>query len=154
MVDYYGLPQGGSGKWPGRIADSSLNLKEKAHFLESALLVDVCKDMGKGYYPNRFIPYVMMHEIEAMLFSDCNLFSLGIDRPELASSFQEIRNSFDSPEEIDDSPDGAPSKRIEALSISYEKPLDGILAIKRIGLKRIREECPLFSKWLNTLEGV
>ena len=58
------------------------------------------------------------------------------------------------PEEIDDSPDTAPSKRIQALIPGYRKPLSGTLAARAIGLPRIRSACPHFSDWLDRLENL
>ena len=110
--------------------------------------------MGTGFNDGRFIPYVMMHEFEAMLFSDCARFGEGIGHPQLAPSFQEIRDQFASPEEIDDSPDTAPSRRIVELVPRYQKPLMGKLAILEIGLDAIRTECPNFRTWLERLERV
>jgi hypothetical protein len=75
-----------------------------------------------------------MHEFEGLLFSDCAAFSRGIGRPDLAAGLQEIRDQFATPEEIDDSPVTAPSKRVEGLVPGYEKPLLGVLAILEIGL--------------------
>ena len=69
-----------------------------------ALLTDICREMGGTFNPERFIPFVMMHEFEALLFSDCESFSRAIGRPELSAKLQSIRNQFPSPEEIDDSP--------------------------------------------------
>ena len=148
MVDYYGLPQ----DWPGRAESSSQTLPKKAYTVESALSADIEKVMGTSFYPNRFVPYVMMHEFEAMLFSDCERFSRGIERPELAGSFQAIRDEFASPEEIDDSPNTAPSKRIQELAVDYQKPVDGFIAVQEIGLDVIRSECAHFREWLETLE--
>ena len=110
--------------------------------------------MGPGYDDGRFIPYVMMHEFEAMLFSDCEKFGDGIGRPELAPSFQEIRDQFASPEEIDDSPDTAPSHRVVDLVPRYQKPLMGKLAVLEIGLDAIRTECPNFGAWIERLEDI
>ena len=108
--------------------------------------------MGCRFDRCRFIPFVMMHEFEALLFSDCERFAIGIDRPELADSFQEIRDAFPSPEAIDDSPVTAPSKQIEALVPGYEKPLLGALAALEIGLETMRAECPHFDCWISRLE--
>ena len=94
----------------------------------------------------------MMHEFEALLFSDCERFRRGIGRPDLAASFQGIRDDFASPEEIDDSPETAPSKRVESLVPRYEKPLLGTLAALEIGLDVMRRECPHFGAWLAHLE--
>lgn len=153
MVDYYGLPQSGDRAWPGREAAGRLPYGQKARTVEGALSEDVCRDMGVGFNVQRFIPYVMMHEFEGMLFSDCQGFGLGIGRPELAQEFLRVREQFKSPEEINDSPITATSKRILQLVPSYEKPLLGTLAILEIGLNAIRRECPHFNEWLAILEA-
>ena len=153
MVDYYGLPQCGPGAWPGRKDANIAGLAEKAKTVEDALLVDVWKHIGRSFNPDRFIPYVMMHEYEAMLFSDCVGFSRGIGLPGLTMQFQAIRDAFGNPEEIDDSPQTAPSKRIKALVPRYEKPLMGTLGVLEIGVDAIRRECPHFRGWLERLES-
>jgi hypothetical protein len=153
MVDYYALPQTGARAWPGRKMAGHLPYAQKAATVENALLKDVCQKMGSRFNPDRFIPFVMMHEFEGLLFSDCEGFSRGIGRPELVAEFQSIRNQFSSPEEIDDSPITAPSKRVEKLVDGYEKPLLGALAILEIGLDPIRAECPHFHAWLSRLEA-
>ncbi|SRR6266404_4444703 len=154
MVDYYGLPHGKNGGWPGRAEASGLKsgASTKASFVENALRGDLADAMGKGFDNSRFIPFVVMHEFEALLFSDCAAFSSGIGRPNLAEEFTRVRNEFDTPEEINDSPDTAPSKRVGAIVPGYEKPLLGTLAILEIGLQRIRQECPHFNDWLGRLE--
>ncbi len=68
--------------------------------------------------------------------------------------FQEIRDQFRTPEEINDSPATAPSKRVEALVEGYQKPLLGVLAVLEIGLSRIREVCPHFDGWLKHHESL
>ena len=154
MVDYYGLPRSGQRAWPGRARASTLPFAQRAGAVEAALLADIGREMGGGFDPNRFVPYVMMHEFEALLFSDCQQFGKGIGRPDLAESFQGIRDQFASPEEIDDSPETAPSKRVESLVAGYQKPLLGILAALRIGLDAMRLECPHFAMWLSRLEAL
>ena len=150
MVDYYGMPK----TWPGRSVASDLPFPKNVESVENALATDVCEQMGADFNPDRFVPYVVMHEFEAMLFSDCERFADGIKQPELAPKFQEIRDQFGCPEEIDDSPNTAPSKRIESLVPRYQKPIQGILAAMRIGLEAIRSECPHFRSWLNRLESI
>lgn len=152
MVDYYALPQTGERAWPGRQPAGNLPFSQKAPTIQAALLADICEAMGSSFDPRRFLPYVMMHEFEALLFSDCERFAQGIGRLDLAPRFQQIRNAFESPEEIDDSPINAPSKRVEALVPGYEKPLMGTLAVLEIGLEAIRAQCPHFRSWLERLE--
>jgi hypothetical protein len=153
MVDYYGMPRTDPRGWPGREAAAVLPFAEKAATVERALLSDVCREMGDGFYPVRFIPFVVMHEFEGLLFSDCEGFGRGIGRPELTAQFQAIRDEFASPEEIDDSPVTAPSKRVGRLVQGYTKPLFGVLAVLEIGLDAIRAECPHFNDWLSCLEA-
>lgn len=152
MVDYYALPQRGTKAWPGREAAGECPFDRKAASVEDALSADICREMGVGFDPQRFIPFVMMHEFEGLLFSDCEAFGRGIGRPELSADFQTIRDQFASPEEINDDPVTAPSKRVEGLFPGYEKPLLGTLAILEIGLETLSNECPHFRNWLTQLE--
>ena len=153
MVDYYALPQTGDGAWPGRQAASAVPFIQKAVTIENALSADIIAELGDDFDPGRFIPFVMMHEFEGLLFSDCQQFGAGIGRPQLAVHFQQIRDQFNTPEEINDSPMTAPSKRVEALVPGYEKPLLGSLAILAIGLNAVRAECPHFNDWISYLEA-
>ena len=152
MVDYYGLPQFGNKTWPGRKAAGGIVFAHKAKTVEDALSADISQGMGGAFNADRFIPYVMMYEFEAMLFSDCEGFGRGIGREDLVQPLQAIRDQFASPEEIDDSPHTAPSKRIEHLMPDYQKPLMGNLAASEIGIHAICRECPHFEEWLERLE--
>ncbi len=154
MVDYYALPQHGERAWPGRAAAGKKPFPRKATTVQKALLEDICGKLGSKFDPARFIPYVMMHEFEGLLFSDCAKFARGIVRPDLGGQFQAIRDAFDSPEEINDSPETHPSKRVEVLVQGYEKPILGTLAVLEIGLDAIRKECPHFRSWLERLEAL
>jgi len=153
MVDYYGLPQTGKKAWPGRKAAGKRPFPQKADIVQRALRDDICHELGNDFDPGRFIPYVMMHEFEGLLFSDCAKFGEGIGRPDLAGPFQEIRDAFQTPEEINDSPETHPSERVQALVEGYQKPLLGTLAVLEIGLDAIRDECPHFRDWLESLEA-
>ena len=81
MVDYYGMPRTGSRAWPGREAASDLPFPQKAPAVEDGLSASIQEAMGNGFDRSRFVPYVMMHEFEALLFSDCAAFGHGIGRP-------------------------------------------------------------------------
>ena len=151
MVDYYGMPR----NWPGRAAvpPSGATPSQIAIPIERGMLDAVVSEMGSGFDASRFVPYVMMHEFEAMLFSDCSGLAVGIGRPDLVPRLQTIRDGFDTPEDIDDSPDSAPSKLIERLVGRYQKPYLGTAAAREIGLEAIRGECPHFAGWVARLEG-
>ena len=70
----------------------------------------------------------------------------------MAASLQAIRDSCASPEEIDDSPHTAPSKRIQQILPEYQKPLHGTLAAREISLPAMRAECPVFRRWMERLD--
>ena len=100
------------------------------------------------------MPNVVMHEFEGLLFSDCEAMARGMGQSNLAGPFQEIRDIFESPEHINDSPITAPSKRIETLVPGYQKPLLGTLAALEIGLDSMRAHCPNFDAWISRLEAL
>jgi hypothetical protein len=154
MVDFYGLPQHGDGAWPGRAGAAGQSTQNKAALVERALLRDLLETVGANFDPRRFVPFVMMHEFEGLLFSDCAAFGRGIGRPGLEPQFKQVRDRFATPEDINDSPVTAPSKRVEDIVPGYEKPLLGTLAVLEIGLARIRTECPHFAAWLDKLESL
>ena len=154
MVDFYGLPQQGDGAWPGRAVATGRATQYKASHVEGALLKDVAEAMGGGFDPKRLVPFVMMHEFEGLLFSDCAAFGRGICQPKLELMFRQVRDAFGTPEDINDSPITAPSKRVEEIVPGYEKPILGILAALEIGLPKIRTECPHFAAWLTKLEAL
>ena len=75
------------------------------------------------------------------------------DRSKL-NDLRNIRNQFNTPEEINDSATTAPSKRLIELYPAYDKVAFGILISKRIGLETIRHECPHFNQWLSRIESL
>lgn len=153
MVDYYGLPASGNGAWPGRREAPRLLLAERAAHVERACTQDVVERAGDDV-ARRLVPFVMIHEFEALLFSDCRRFAEGIGRRRNLRDLQRIRDMYRTPEEINDSPDGAPSKRIEALIPSYDKPFMGTLAALEVGIDAMQAACPHFSSWLERLRSV
>src|SRR5258708_37528668 len=109
LVDYYALPHKGAGGWPGRAQSKGLSsIKKKALCVQDAVCDDLAAEMGNRFDSKRFVPFVVMHEFEGLLFSDCGAFSRGIGRSDLEVSFRKIREDFTTPEEINDSPVTAP----------------------------------------------
>lgn len=58
------------------------------------------------------------------------------------------------PEDIDDGADSAPSKRIKAALLRYDKVADGVRVAEAVGLERMRAACPRFGGWLTRLESL
>ena len=102
----------------------------------------------------RFIPFIQMYEFEALLFSEPAAFAKGIGKQLLENDFERIVREFPTPEHINDSPQTAPSKRVEQLVLGYEKPIMGNLAAMEVGLTVMREKCHLFNNWLERLENL
>lgn len=153
MVDYYALPAGANG-WPGREAAKFMLCADRACHVEQAVHEDFCVAMGDGFERKRFLPYVTMHEFEALLFSDCLTFADCIGRPDAAPKLDRIRRSFDTPESINDSPHSAPSKRVAEVIPEYQKVFGGVLAAASIGIEAICAECPGFRKWIAALVDI
>ena len=104
----------------------------------------------------RVFAYVQQHEFEALLFSDVAAFDRCLVKapPSLSAKLGAIRAEFDSPEDINDSSQTAPSKRIQSAMSRYRKRVDGPLVAEEIGLERIRGECPRFNHWMGQLESL
>ena len=102
----------------------------------------------------RVIPYVQRHEFEGLLFSNVACFrgvpDLFVDEVKL-NRLHAIRHQFESPEDINDNVNTAPSKRLLALMPNYSKPLHGPLIGEDIGIDAIRAECPRFDNWVGQL---
>ena len=103
----------------------------------------------------KVFPYVQRHEFEGLLFSDVNAFTSVMDVPEESiAGLCGIRSQFQTPEDIDDGDETAPSKRIARTISMYRKALHGPLIAEAIGLDAIREECPRFNQWVERLESL
>lgn len=147
MFDFYGMPL----NWPQRKEAATASLhQQKASLIENGMAEAVYQEMGSSFKRERFIPYVQMHEFEALLFSDPQTLSETIQLRS-ANVLNEILETFEHPELINDRPDSAPSKRIIKIRPGYQKILHGNLAAKRIGLQKMRQKCPHFNAWIEQL---
>lgn len=140
MFDLYALPK----DFPGKNSVPNTNDPFKqAEYLEEQMGVDI------GH--KNFIPNLLVHEFEGLLYSNPQAF-LGWFDQSIVNQLQSERDSFPSPEHINESPITAPSKRIIRCCPKYEKPLHGSLIAMDIGLDVIRQQCQHFNKWLTHLE--
>jgi len=142
MVDLYRLPT----DFPGYDdCKRKIDPHTRAECMEDRLQEDIQDD--------RFVPYIQLHEFEALLFSDVHRFEVAFpDRPAEVRKLKSIRDGFPSPEHINDQPDQSPSKRILKVIPEYVKTVSGILIVQRIGLPILRNQCMHFGRWLDRLE--
>ena len=100
----------------------------------------------------RFIPYIQKHEFEALLFAS----NVGFEKYFEAAIFektQAIIDTYPNPEDINNNPQTAPSKRLETITQkNYDKINDGNTIALEIGIQVILEKCPRFKAWVEQLE--
>ena len=152
MVDLYRLPL----DFPG-LAGLSRHLPAAGRIrrLEAALADDVALRLNSLPVCGRFIPYIQLHEFEALLFSAPSAFVEAFPGDEaLVKNVAAIRSQFATPEDIDEGPTTAPSRRILSLVHNYQKPVAGLLIAERIGLATMRSACPHFDEWLTRLSAL
>ncbi len=149
FLDYYGIKR----DWPGLSeAEKQISPGGKAEKVNIAVKEKVNRLFGEYDSDRRFIPYIAMHEFEAMLFSEPQILAVHLQVNQ--SEIDKILSIFGNPEDIDDSPQTAPSKRLEHLSKRFKKTSTGISVAKETGLLKIKERCPIFNKWLTEIECV
>ena len=143
MFDLYALPD----NFPG-YAEAKLKATpyERVRFLEE----EMTEDIGDS----RFIPYIQLHEFEALIL---------VDPQKLDGEYLEHDRQIkallamvgtQNPELINDGPTTAPSKRILTEIPEYNKATAGPAVAEKIGLKTLREKCPHFNEWLLKLENL
>jgi hypothetical protein len=112
MFDLYALPA----DFPGyRKMKRENDPYQRVEKLETAL--------AKEIPDPRFIPYIQLHEFEALIFADPNLLAeeyLEHERP-IQNLVKVLQKAKDNPELIDGGKDTAPSKRILSEIPEYDK---------------------------------
>lgn len=142
MLDYYGLPA----TFPGRHSPQGKTALDRVRFVEEAWAIDINN--------RRFLPYLSLHEFEALLFSEPTAIADGFSKPELATELNSIRASYPNPEEINDHPTTTPSARLKQIFGSYSKPLFGSRIAQKISIKTMTTHCPHFANWVSTLQNL
>lgn len=143
MFDLYALPD----DFPGHAESlKTSNAYTRVAILEAAL--------GKDIGHPRFIPYVQLHEFEALLLVDPQ--QLDWEYLEHDKAIEDLLAMVDgaNPEEISDGPQTAPSKRIISRipQYAFQKAAVGPVVAEKIGLSRLRSKCRHFDQWLVQLE--
>lgn len=157
FFDYYAL----NVRWPDIVAIKEANAGTShagvADNIETCIKTKVYEKLGtEVLWANHFIPYVQLYELEALLFSHPENMANVFQQITLRPQFENIVTQCKGCENINDSPQTAPSKRITALFRGYRKG-NGSRAhvlpiLERTGLDHIRKSCPRFDTWLSSLE--
>lgn len=130
FVDYYGIKG---------------NHKESCEELEALLKEKVKKE--------HFIPYLQKHETEALWFSNIDVLSK-VKNATVAQQkkLQTIITNYPNPENINNSRETAPSKRLMSIFSNYNKIIDGNSIAQNISIEEIKSKCPRFANWLSRIE--
>lgn len=135
LIDFFKLPT----DFPGFTTDSN-----QIEQIETAIHADLKNNPV-------FIPYIQRHEVEALMFSSRDGFELVIDEEEKLQLIDAINEEYPNPEDINNSPQTAPSKRIKDIYDDYDKVGDGEMIFEMIGIEPMLEKCPRFSNWIKTI---
>lgn len=156
MFDFYGMPD----NWPGRVTAAKLPWDQRGPYVESEIIKDIAEEAAGKFDIRQLIPYVQVHEFEALLFADVVIMAetlksvTSLPDSYLSQQLQQVVNEAGKPEAINDSYDTCPSRRIQRLVPSYDKVAFGSTIAGRIGLDTLRKACPHFGQWLMRLEAL
>lgn len=102
---------------------------------------------------NRFLPYIQLHEVEALMFIKVEGFELFIDEDRQRQELQNIIAQYPNPEDINGGSATAPSKRLEKIFPTYNKVVYSGLVFDELSIDEIRNKCHRFNSWLNNIEN-
>lgn len=143
MFDYYQL----STDFPGFPPEGKDSVN-KVEALEKALSEDLNL--------SSFIPYIQLYEFEALVFAGLDY--LRSDYPDKEKAIDGLKKELElchnAPEEVNNHPTTAPSKRLEKALGKYNKVKSGIMVAGEVGIERLKEQCPHFKEWINCLEAL
>lgn len=145
LFDLYGLPP----DFPdAHLHCAEPNTSRRCESLESAL--------GGRINDGRFIPYIQRHEFEALVLASIDPLASLFDARDDLDGLASLKRSLDgaAPEDVNDSPDTAPSKRIKRLVPGFSKLIHGPKAIQLTGLATVRARCPRLDVWIKRLEAL
>ncbi|MBB1139710.1 DUF4276 family protein [Myroides sp. WP-1] len=118
-------------------------------------VVDIENAMYGEINNHRFIPNIVVHEFETILFSDLSAIVDQIDERDLKlNELNQILLQYEDIELINDRPLNAPSKRLENCITGYDKIVYGNILAESIGLEKIRTKCAKFNEWVSKLEYI
>lgn len=150
MFDFFRIPV----DFPGyEEAMACQDHRKSVHILEESMKADIVSRLDIKNLEQRFIPYIQLHEFEALLFTDINVLKHDNLRPEEIASIDRLYKETKGipPEEINHGAETAPSKRL-LQAMDYRKGKDAAVWLTMIGIHMIREKCPHFSEWIGKLQ--
>lgn len=126
--------------------------KERYEHIDDHCLkvVEMENCIGDDLDDRRFIPYIQLHEFEALLYSSNRGFEYYFTEKQ-ALETKQIVDKYFNPELINSSPQKSPSKRLLGIKGDYDKVVEGNLIALEVGFSKMLERCPRFSAWIDKL---
>ena len=147
FFDYYGLTD--KLQLPMWNASKSFrNPNKRVEKIEAGMFQDINDSLRY-----RFIPYIQIHEFEALLFSDFRAFNNKTLKTSHDSDYlKSTIENYDNPEMINNNRETSPSNRLKRIIPGFRKKLYAYRLVNAIGIDRIRKKCPRFDNWLGQIE--
>ena len=142
FVDFFRIPNNVPG-WDLTVTKNSHS--KQADTIQAAI--------GNDISDCRFVPYIQLHEFEALLFSNSRGFAEYFDEAQCQQTLK-IIEEFPNPEDINNNPSTAPSKRLLKIKPNYQKVLEGNLIAIEVGINDMLKRCPRFAAWVNKLAEI
>jgi hypothetical protein len=149
MIDHYGINS--EQKLPGYVeCVRQADVETRIVMMESKL-----NEAVQAIKPYRFfIPYIQRHEMETLLFSYPES-GFDLEDEKIKNAVLDICAEFDSVEDINCTPQGAPSKRLERVfkenNKRYNKGADAVDIAELTGITSMIEKCVHFQIWIATI---
>ncbi|MEU5308938.1 DUF4276 family protein [Streptomyces sp. NPDC021562] len=139
LLDYYGLPLDSPG------------MSDRPNGSALDRVIHVERRLAECIGHRRFLPHVVLHETESWVFAAAEQLGDWVDDPSLGQELKRQADRAGGPENVNDGPATAPSKRILKLYPRYAKTQDGPVAVMELGLPALRAACPHFDNWITRL---
>lgn len=114
------------------------------------------RELSDAIPDSRLIPYLQRHEFEALVLASLPHLAQVLDAEDDLNGLARLREQLKAfaPEDVNDGPDSAPSKRLVQAIPGYSKVLHGPLVTSAAGLEVLRRTCPRFGAWIARLEAL
>ncbi|HEY0477210.1 MAG TPA: DUF4276 family protein [Kofleriaceae bacterium] len=144
LIDYYALPM----DFPGMRDRPATSPRDRVAHVEAA--------WAESVGDRRFVPHLVLHEFEAWVYANPSRLEAWMfdDDVRVIEALAAVAAAHETPEDIDEGPSSAPSKRLRAVFTPYQGTLHGPPAVSAIGIDDIRAVCPHFHDWLDRLEAM
>lgn len=161
MIDYYGTKD----DWPGfkevkekKQSGRCVKAEDIANGINKATMEKIKSQLNRSDVEKRFIPYMSIHEFEALLFSNVEKLAETINalkKQKIKTQIKKVLADCGNPEDINNNPQSVPSKRFAEWSEKkFGKTTQGVNLAKSIGVEEMRSKCHVFNQWIKRLESL